>query len=356
MLDFIRQLSAWVKYRKALQEAGPLMAQKVYEPLAPEDAARLNSLQEICGRLEREFHSLERVAEVVQLREDNWAGDLLPALRQRIAEEEAAPARGSHVPAYAIAASLTLLFTVGLYAVFMLSGDNGATTRHAAVPPAVPVPETALVQVKETACELVARGETEQAAELLERAIYEHPADNYHAEALLTLADIEYSYLQRYDRAYEAFKRLEQDHRDQFNRNWDHDKRVRLLSAALPDGFAPLRDLEAAAKSDNPLRGYEEILVEYPDTLWADEAMTHMARMIARSTNADPTDAVEVLQRVRTACSQPVARDRIDLEIGNYYCDSLDDLERARSHYALAAASRHVALAAKAREALARLE
>lgn len=356
MLDFVRRRLERRKYRKALQEAGPLMAQAVYEPLAPKESARLKSLQEAFEDLEKEFDELKRVAGVVQLHEDKWTGDLLPVVRQRIAEEEAASARGTHVPAYAIAAALTLLFTVGLYAVFMLSGDNGAATRQAAVPPALPTPETALVQVKETACELVARGETEQAAEMLERAIYEHPADTFHAEALLTLADIEYSYLQRYDRAYEAFKRLEQDHRDQFNRNWDHDKRVRLLSAALPDGFAPLRELEAAGRSDDPLRGYEKILVEYPDTLWADEAMAHMARMVARDTNADPADTVEVLQRVRNACSQPVARDCIDLEIGNYYCDSLDDLERARSHYALAASSRHVALAAKAREALARLE
>ena len=355
MLDFVRHLPGWIKYRKALREAGPLMAQKVYEPLAPEDAARWESLQREHDGLKREFNSLRHVAEVVQLREDKWTGDLLPALRQRIAEEEAAPARGLHVPAYAIAASLTVLISVGLYAVFMLSGDDGVSVRRAAAP-APPVPETTLVQAKETACDLVAQGETERAADLLEKAIYEHPKDAYHAEALLTLADIEYSYLQRYDRAYEAFKRLEQDHRDQFNSNWDHDKRVRLLSAALPDGFAPLRELEAAAKSDNPLQGYEEVLVEYPDTLWADEAVTHMARLVARKTNADPADTVEVLQRVRNACSQPVARDRIDLEIGNYYCDSLDDLERARSHYALAASSRHVALAAKAREALARLE
>jgi len=352
MFDFLfRQ----VRYWRALREAGPLMAQAVYEPLAPEEEARLQTLIEAFPELKQESDGFTRVAQVVRLREDNWTGDLLPVLRQRIAETEASPARASHVPAYAIAASLTVLIAAGLYAVFMLSGDDGVSVRRAAAP-APPIPETTLVQAKETACDLVAQGETERAADLLERAIYEHPVDAYHAEALLTLADIEYSYLQRYDRAYEAFKRLEQDHRDQFNRNWDHDKRVRLLSAALPDGFAPLRELEAAAKSDHPLQGYEDILVEYPDTLWADEAVTHMARLVARNTNADPADTVEVLQRVRNACSQPVARDRIDLEIGNYYCDSLDDLEQARSHYALAASSRHVALAAKAREALARLE
>lgn len=331
------------------------MAQAVYEPLSPDEEARLNTLIAAFPALQREFDSLNHLSSVVRLPEDTWTGDLLPALRGRLAELEAPHTRASRVPGYAIAFSLALLITGGLYGVFMLSGDDGSTGRRAAAPEA-PVTETALLQAKEDACDLVAQGETERASDLLERAISDHPRDAYHAEALLTLADIEYTYLQRYDRAYEAFTRLRLDHRDQFNRNWNHDKRVRLLSAAFPNGFTPLRDLEDAARSDDPLRGYENILVDYPDTLWANEAMNHMARLVARSTDTDPANTVQVLQRMQQACSHPVALDRINLELGNYYCDSLDDQERARSHYAQAAASRHVALAAQAREALARLE
>ncbi len=129
-----------------------------------------------------------------------------------------------------------------------------------------------------------------------------------------------------------------------------------MLSAALPDNFEPLRELESASRSENPLQSYENILVRYPDKIWADEAMHLLSRVVARKSGIDPSDSVRILEEVRGACAHPVALERVDLELGNYYCDSLDDPEQARKHYAQAAASHHIALAAKAQEALARLE
>lgn len=353
MLKTVSGLWRRVRYGREYREAEGLIAQELYEPLSPEETARLEFLLGRCDGLGAERLSLKKTVAVVCLPEDNWQGDLLPGIRAKLEAREAVR-RPSHARAYLLAASITVVFSAGLYALFMLSGDNGMTMLKTAQ--TTPKEESKLAQLQQEACDLVSQGETERAADLLEDAIDANPGDVQHADALLTLADIEYAYLQRYDRAYDAFKRLEQEHRDVFNRNWDHDKRVRLLSAALPDGFAPLRELEAAGKSEDPMSSYENILVEYPDTLWADEAMNQMGRMVARSNNIDMADTVRILERVRDACNQPVARDRVDLELGNYYCDSLDDLDRARSHYAQASESRHIGVAASAREALARLD
>lgn len=354
MLKILSDLWCSARHGRVWRETEALIAQELYEPLAPDEAARLQTLLKRFPELKEERESLRRTVAMVQLPEEELSWDLRSRIRAALDTEEAVR-RPSRARAYALAASIMVVFTVGLYSLFMLSGDNGTTTMPRAAEPA-PKGEANLAQFQQQACDLVAQGETEQAAELLERAIDTHPGDAQHAEALLTLADIEYAYLQRYDRAYDVYKRLELEHRDVFNRNWYHDKRVRLLSAALPDGFAPLRELEAAGHSKNPLTGYENILVEYPDTPWADEAMNQMGRMIARANDLDITNTVRVLEQVRDTCAHPVARDRVDLELGNYYCDSLDDLERARSHYVQAAESRHMGVAARAREALARLD
>lgn len=354
MLKILSDLWQRARYGRALREAEALIAQELYESLAPEEAAQLQTLLKDFPELAEERESLRRTVAMVQLPEEELPWDLRVRIRAKLDAEEAVR-RPSRARAYVLAASILVVFTVGLYSLFMLSGENGTTTMPQASETA-PKGDTSLAQFQQQACELVAQGETERASELLERAIDTHPGDAQHAEALLTLADIEYAYLQRYDRAYDVYKRLEQEHRDVFNRNWYHDKRVRLLSAALPDGFAPLRDLEAAGHSENPMIGYENILVEYPDTPWADEAMSQMGRMLARANDLDITNTVRVLEQVRDMCAHPVARDRVDLELGNYYCDSLDDLERARNHYIQAAESRHMGVAARAREALARLD
>ena len=246
------------------------------------------------------------------------------------------------------------VFAVFSYGVFMLGGETDTGIHY--VEQSMPQEETALSRASTDACELVAQGETERAADMLEAAINSHPRDQHHADAILTLADIEYTYLQRYERAYEVFKRLDQEHHDIFNQNWALDKRVRLLAAAFPDNFEPLRELESAARCKNPLQGYETLLVNYPDKIWAEEAMRQMSRLISRESGTDPADTIQMLQRVRSACNHPVAIERIDLELGDYYCDFADAPELAQKHYAQAAASRHIALAAQAREALARLE
>lgn len=350
MFSLVHRVRCWRAYR----EAGPLMTQSLYEPLSPDDEAKRDRLLAAFPELKTQFASFRRVCESIKLKEDQWAGDLLPALKEQLAMPARSRARTSHARAYAVAFVILVLFSAVLYAMFMLGGEPGPGFQQAERE--VMEDETALSRASVDACDLVALGEPEHAATLLADAIESYPDDRYHADAILMLADIEYTYLQRYERAFEAFKRLEQEHRDIYNRNWELDKRVRLLSAALPLGFEPLRELEAAAHSGEPLRVYENILAQYPDKVWADEAMRHMGRLVARQSGVDPVDTVQMLQQVRGACDHPVALERIDLELGNYYCDSLDDPELARHYYSQAAASRHIALAAKAQEALARLE
>ena len=339
------------RYWRACREAEPLMGQSLYETLPPEDAAKRDALFASFPELEQEFESISRVSNRIELKTDDWSGDLLPGLAMKIEDLEHSR---HHRKAYALAFSGLAVFSIMVYSVFMLGGETVHGPTY--VQQAAPREESALSQISTEACDLVALGETERAAELLESAINTHPGDKHRADAILTLADIEYTYLQRYERAYEIFKRLEQEHRDVFEQSWATDKRMRMLTAAFPDAFEPLRELEAAAHCEDPLHGYENILVNYPDKIWSEEAMRQMSRLLARESGADPADTVQMLQRVRNACAHPVALERIDLELGNYYCDALDAPDLAQKHYAQAAASRHIALAAQAREALARLE
>ncbi|NLO31962.1 MAG: outer membrane protein assembly factor BamD [Candidatus Hydrogenedentes bacterium] len=336
------------------REAETLIAQEFYEPLSETEANRLEYLLKQYPDLKEERQSLRQSLAQITLTTEELPWDLTAALRARLHAEDS-PKVSHRRFSYAFAALALVILSVSVYTVYMLSG-----TEHIPVitqeTKSVAEPESQLAFFQQQACDQVARGESEEAADQLEQAINDYPNDALHADALLTLADIEYSYLQRYDRAYETYKHLEDEHSEVLDNNWYYKKRMQLLAAALPQFFTPLRELETAAHSENPMRSYENLLVEYPDSPWAEEALNQMCRVLARTNNMDLSDTVGILKKVRGVCDHPVARDRVDLELGNCYCDLLNDPEQARQRYMQAAESRHLDVAFRAKEALARLD
>lgn len=343
----LKQLYYWYSYRRV----APLMAQAVYEPLSLEEEDVKRKIFARYPELASEFEELRVVMASIQLSEEPWEGDLLPAIKAQLKDE---PIRQRMSKFSVLAATAGVLVLIaGLYSIFMLS-EGPVSVRQDTAPLAS---ESPLALMERIACEKVSSGDTRAAAEMLEQAILAHPEDPHRAAALLTLADIEYTYNQRYEHAFEIFKTLEREHNDVFRRYGQHDKRARLLVAAFSDNFEPLRELENASRTGDPIRAYENIIAQYPDKIWSDEAMRLLCRIVADRVLKDrPADVVQVLRYVRDACTHPVAQERLDLEIGNYFCDSLDDADKARHYYLQAAESRNAFLAVKAREALARLE
>ena len=77
-----------VRYWRARREAEPLMAQALYEPLTPQEAARRDFLFAAYPELAKEFDTIRRVSNRINLEEDGWSGDLLPGLVQKINQIE----------------------------------------------------------------------------------------------------------------------------------------------------------------------------------------------------------------------------------------------------------------------------
>lgn len=341
--------------RRARRAAGPLMAQALYEPLSQAEEHKLQLLVERHPELAQEFESLKAFLPRITLQEDDWCGDLMPALRAQI-EEQALLRRGVFSRRginYVFVAS-ALLLGCGLYAFFMLAGDNRTGT-------VTPSPLRTAQSASALQNELLAvhdfmnQGRYQEAAARLAQEVKLHPDDPAHADALLQLADIQYTHLQQYDKAYESYKELERSHRPVFNSHWDSNRQLRLLSAALPLNFQPLASLEAAARAESPLHAYEHILTEYPEEIWGEEALRAMTLLVSDGSGEAP-DQASALQRLSGMCTEPVALDRICLEIGHCYSDRLANREQARDYFRRAAESRHLALANCAREALAHLE
>ncbi|NLN91997.1 MAG: hypothetical protein GX130_01625 [Candidatus Hydrogenedens sp.] len=351
---FSKRLHA-LSLRWARRQAEPLMAQALYDDLSEEEAAQLQALLERHPVLAEELSDLKDFMPSLTLRSDDWQGDLLPTLKAQIQAGEAV-AQGA-LPQRSIKfvlAGAALILGGGLYAFFMLAGSeapSGPQTQAFLTPR----DSSVLRQEMEVTRDLVARGHYADASSYLQKAIDGHPHDPVHADALLQLADIHYTHLQQYDKAYASYKVLEQEHRAVFNRSWDNNKHVRLLSAAFPLDFKPVAQLEAAARSESPLHSYELILSEYPEDIWGDEALRAMMQLVSEEdfSRDDPT---ALLQHLASLCTESVAVDRICLEMGHTCYDQLNDREQARDYFNRAAESHHLALADCAREALARLD
>lgn len=351
---FHDRVKTW-SLRRARRLAEPLMAQALYEDLSAQEEDQLKRLLVRYPLLADEFSELQAFLPRIRLSEDPWQGDLRPALRTAM-REGVSPGRGfllqGRIQYVLVAASL--LLGSGLYAFFMLAGD---ASQEKAFPEEQRVAQHAspLQDELAEAEQLLAQGLAQEADHYLEGAISAHPQDPAQADALLKLADIRYTHLQDYGKAYESYKELEHQHRAVFNRNWDSNKDIRLLSAAFPLNFEPLHLLRAAADADAPLQAYESILSQYPEDIWGEEALRAMTQLV-RETELLSSDPATTLQQLALLCTDPVALDRINLEMGHTYNDQLHDRELARDCFNRAATSHHVALADCAREALALLD
>lgn len=351
----------WVRalsLRWARRQAEPLMAQALYGDLSEVEEAQLQSLLDRYPVLAEELSDLQAFIPKLSLQSDGWQGDLLPALKAQIqAGEAVAPEALPQRSIKYVLAGAALVLGGGFYAFFMLAGSE-APTAPLAVQFQADVASrdsTVLQQDMEEARTLLAEGNAAQASVWLQQAIDRNPGDPAQADALLQLADLHYTHLHQYDKAYENYKVLEQEHRAVFNRSWDNNKHMRLLSAAFPLDFKPVAQLEAAARSESPLQAYEAILSEYPEDIWGDEALRAMVKLVSEESpiQADPTAP---LQQLAGLCTEAVALDRICLEMGHTYYDALDDREQARGYFNRAAESHHEPLADCAREALALLD
>ncbi len=343
---------------RARHKVGPLIAQAAYENLPEEEERTLNRLVKTYPELKEERDAYAALAERLRLPEAELPFDLLPRLNHRLDEERASTRISRWAGVYVMAAAVALL-AAGVYFATMLFAppgvvnDMNATSVARTLPPQTPL-SLAVVD----ACKLVSASDAGAAADRIRALIAAHPDDAYLGEAQLILADVEYSYLQRYDLAFAAYDRLRVNYPQVFASSPEISFRHDLLAEARRENFAPLYALDRAREHpETAFAIYEHLIAQYPATTLASAAMDEMRALVVASRPAEGAQTMtESLELVRQRCADPVAIAQLDLALGDIYARTLNDSEQARAHYMRATTSEHIALVHQAREALTRME
>lgn len=336
-----------------------LMAKAAYEPLDPKEQSRLDKLCEKYPEMVKKQEEYVSLVEAFRLPTEELPFDLTARLHAQL--ERPAAKRQVRGTVYAtVAAVAVLLISANL--VFFFSDGPAAIVEQeygAQSPAPVPMtdtPEAKLKAAMDRARELVSENDLMGGAAVLEQAIETAPIAPYVGEALLQLGDIEYSCLQRYDRAYVTYDKLCQQYPEVFVTSQEGEMRYKLLAEARRENYSPLYKLDVArVHTTEAFPICEDIIVSYPDTMLANEALEEMYASVTGTYSKEEMDKSDKLEFLRGHCSNPDVVAQIDLALGHYYND-LNERELAKRCYQRAENSNHVVLVQRATEALARMK
>ena len=257
--------------------------------------------------------------------------DLLPAVRARLSEPErvSRPAFGR----FAWAGATCVLVGVLAGTVWMAQRQPTTTTPIVA--------EASPVQVLlDQADGAVQSNDVASAFRLLRGVLADHPADPLAGEAQYRLANLSFDQ-GRYSDAFEAYTRLKLDYAASLDADPERLRAVAdrcdVLDEARRWDYAPLYALAAARRQrGTAVDRFEQVLVGYPESYCvARLAVEEMARRVA--TESGEQGLLQALEAARDQCTQPVAVAHLNLEIGNFYRDRLNNTVQAEDHYRKAA-------------------
>ncbi len=323
-----------------------LLAASLYEPLEPGDKARLDRHMAACPACRARAQQLRRVTTRIAREDIPFTGDLLPVLRQRLAEESAQQ-RGVRW-ALPLAACALVLLTAGSITLWPQAAPSvQERVLASAVDPLLAEAQT-----------LTASHDFTGALRVLQDAVSAHPEDPHAGQAQLMLAEVQFAQLQRYPEAYDAYQTL----RARYPETWKASPgvvkdRFDLLSEARVKQFEPLYAFDAARNTaGDAVHELEKVVARYPGSMVATLALLAM-----RDNNAAPVETenapmkAAALENLRDCLTDPIALAQLNVTLGDMYWREIHDRSRAREVYSKAAESEHAGLASLARLALAEL-
>lgn len=333
-----------------------LLAASLYEALNEDDQATLDRHLADCGACREQARQLRALHDAVPVSPVEFTGDLVPVLRQRLAEDPSSILwRRWAMP---VAACALLAVVAGVW--FTSYPIIQPSPIVATAPVAVPAPE----KPSSPAEILLAKAETLRAERdftgalgVLAQITNDYPKGLKAAEAQLQIADIEFSDLQRYPQAYEAYEAVRNHSPESWNSTPAMIKdRFDLLSEACTKDFEPLYALDAARSGLNTsFDKLEQLVVRYPGSLVAALAVDAMCGQVAEEAGAIPIKAA-ALETVRQRCKAPIAIAQVNVALGDMYWRVLHEPQKAREYYVQVAESPHSDLARVAQAALSEIE
>lgn len=266
--------------------------------------------------------------------------DLWPSIRTSIVEP-----RTFKFPWKRLAVSGVLGFAVGIVGIGLLG-------RLAAPDKPTPGSELAAAAPFEQVDSLRKEFQFQSARTVLTEWLQDFPDASDAGNAQVTLARISFEDQENFQQAYEDYERLRTQYPNDFGQHAEHVYRLNLLDEARNQdgGYTVLYRL-SRAKETVSLNDLERLIVDFPGSFMADEAV--MAMVESASLGTDEDDVQVAMASLLEQCTHPVALTHVQLGVANHYKDYAEHADMVVDLYETVASSAQPELAQRARQQLA---
>lgn len=330
---------------KACDEYEELMGDALAGELTADAESKLQDHLADCANCAAELNSLRKTLSAIPSESIDLPESLRPAIEQQIRVARAKSARVRVASTIAAAAALVIVAGIG-YSTSKSDPIPQDTTIVANTAPTLPAAYT----------EYLANEEYPKAFIWLQNAIEESP-ENYDAPELhAALAQLAYEELHWYPEAYQAYKNYRASHPEAFRDAGEDVRRFTILDEAhaIDTNFASLHDWERT-QSEGEVVEYAKYIERYPGTLFASDAVVHIAELVAEESGAD-VDFRSAAETALARLDNPVVVAQFKLELGHYYLHEGNDRNQARRLLEDVESSSVTALAMAAQKSLADLQ
>ena len=332
------------------------MAASFYDEVDEKERARLEAYLASSREARDTYDSVKALVENLPHEAPEMGCDLLPAVRARLAGESLSGQRRLfRHPAFALAASVVL--SLGLVsAVLWGMGQGGPPSQRVAG-----ISEMSrCAAFMQEASALLAQHDYENAYSVLRAGLEVAPEDPRAGEMQELVAELAFGQFHRYELAHDAYLVLRDHYPDAYESNPENADRLDLLAEAEKVEYESLYQLDAArGRRGGEFAALEEVAARYSTTsptvanLAVDELV--QAQMGNQGVGGGAR-LLKAMEEARGRCTNPVAIARLNIRMGQFYLQRLNDADTARNLGEKALGSSDPEVLALAREFLGDIE
>ncbi|HOQ33037.1 MAG TPA: tetratricopeptide repeat protein [Candidatus Hydrogenedens sp.] len=327
------------------------------DEISDEELSELQKHIESCKKCKEKYddillfsQKINQVKDVLYSTEILEDINVIPYIRDKVSKE-----KGKKTPLIQpklqIAYSLGAISLVLIYAfvnIFILQKQDKVGNNSASFT-SLSSPEQGIVTTYD--------GPLENQKDKLREFIKNNNGQSIAGQALLLLADLEYTSSEHYDEAYRLYSQLRSNYPNIFSSSPEAVYRYNLLDEIKKDKFKPLYELNSSlANNDNSIKQLEKIVANYPGTMVANLAVSYMIDCISNSSNLNnPEQTIKALEDLKGHLTEPIAIAQVNYVLGNIYWNQKKDYEKAKTSFQYVVNSESKQLSPLANEALMRL-
>lgn len=328
------------------------------DEISDEEFSELQKHIERCKKCKEKYNDLllfsqkiNRVKETLYNTEISENINIIPDILDKVNEK-----KGNHLPLFQpklkLSYSLGIIFLVFIStfaSVSILQKKNTTTSNKSTLYTSLPF----LDQRIDTPHD----GPLENQKNKLREFIKNNKGQSIAGQALLLLAELEYTSSENYSEAYRLYSQLRNNYPHIFSSSTEAVYRYNLLDEIKKENFKPLYALNSAlASNDNPIKQLEKIISNYPGTMVANLAVSSMIDCISNSSNGHNTEqTIKALEDLKGHLTEPIAIAQVNYVLGNLYWNQMRDFEKARTSFQSVIHSESKQLSPLANEALTQL-